>query len=83
MAAAGGPTAGSQEMMVPLLLLPSCPPKEVQAPFPAVPWDVLARCLWLPRLFIPQQLCVVLIAAPVLCVRLLREEDADGVLLVP
>lgn len=70
-------------MMVPLLLLPSCPPKEVQASFPAVPWDVLARCLWLPHPFFPRLLCAMLIAAPVLCVCLLWEEDADGVLLVP
>lgn len=70
-------------MLVPLLLLPPRPPKEVQAPLPAVPWDVLPwhRCLLCP--FVPLRLCVVLLAAPALYLHWVREEDADGVFLVP
>lgn len=82
-AAARGPAGGSHEVLVPLLLLPPRPPKEVQTPLPAVPRHVLAWHQHLLCPFIPLQLRVVLLAGPALSICRLREEDADGVFLVP
>lgn len=70
-------------MLVPFLLLPSCPPKEVQAPLLAVPRDVLPWHWHLLHLFIPLQLRVVLLAALALPLRRVSKEDTDGVFLVP